>query len=112
MWDPNRDGVYMGFHEASADKMADKRHYTPSCVVSRMAFYLGSEAKGDVRTYEACLTGYIEKLKRGEDEAFAGNDRYVAWTAQCKAFREDGLPDVYDVMSARLNSINTKRGAK
>ena len=112
VWDPNRDGVYMGFHEASADKMADKRHYTPSCVVSRMAFYLGSEAKGDVRTYEACLTGYIEKLKRGEDEAFAGNDRYVAWTAQCKTFREDVLPDVYDVMSARLNSINTKRGAK
>lgn len=111
VWDPSNDGVYVGLMETAADQMDDVRHFQPNCVVSRMDLY-GNLKNTTARNYQQCIADYKTKIVNAETQAFSGSDRYVAWTSQCKSFDASGLPDVYGVMSARLNSINTARGAK
>lgn len=111
VWDPSNDGVYVGLMETAADQMDDVRHFQPNCVVSRMDLY-GELKNTTARNYQQCIADYKTKIVKVETQAFSGADRYVAWTAQCKSFDASGRPDVYGVMTDRLNSINTARGAK
>lgn len=101
VWDPNGDSVYVGLQEDEPDVFVDPKNFQPSVVIARMGFF----DESNKLSYETMVTNYVAKLTKGESNDFGGRDSYAVWTSYCVDCDENHYPDVYGVMSERLNAI-------